>query len=399
MSVFVCSKCSSENERDAKFCSLCGTEIGTISSARTPLATSIRRYDVDAIRVIALGLLIVYHIAVAFQPWGADLVMFVENEQSLEWVWVLMMVINIWRIPILFVVSGMGARFAMERRDWSNLLSDRSLRIFVPLLFGMFFIVPLNFIIFNYYYKKEQFYFPHPGHLWFLLFIFFYVLIFCALFNYFKKHPENMFYRFIKSVINKPLGLIPVFTLPIVVEAILIQPREYPVFALTLHGFILGMICFFSGFVLVSLKENFWIAVRKIKLITLGLAFSLYLLRSYNVIITESDFISSTLVVNVLTGFESANWMLAAFGFGAAFLNKPSKSLAYLSSAVYPVYIVHLPVQMLCSSLVFQLEIPAIFKLGIVLFGTFALSFAIYEIIKRIKWIRFLFGMKIKSTA
>ena len=74
MSVVVCSKCSSENERDAKFCSLCGTEIGTISSAKTPLATSIRRYDVDAIRVIALGLLIVYHIAVAFQPWGADLV-------------------------------------------------------------------------------------------------------------------------------------------------------------------------------------------------------------------------------------------------------------------------------------------------------------------------------------
>ena len=193
MSVVVCSKCSSENERDAKFCSLCGTEIPTISSAKTPLATSIRRYDVDAIRVIALGLLIVYHIAVAFQPWGADLVMFVENEQSLEWVWVLMMVINIWRIPILFVVSGMGARFAMERRDWSNLLSDRSLRIFVPLLFGMFFIVPFNFIIFNYYYKKEQFYLPHPGHLWFLLFIFFYVLIFCALFNYFKKtHPITM---------------------------------------------------------------------------------------------------------------------------------------------------------------------------------------------------------------
>ena len=398
LSILVCTKCNSENERDARFCSLCGTEIGTISPAKTPTATSIRRYDVDAIRVIALGLLILYHIAVAFQPWGADLVMFIENEQSLEWVWILMMVINIWRIPILFVVSGMGARFAMERRDWSNLLSDRSLRIFVPLLFGMLFIVPFNFIIFNYYYKKEQFYLPHPGHLWFLLFIFFYVLIFCALFNYFKKHPENMFYRFIKSIINKPLGLIPVFALPIVLEAILIQPRDYPVFALTLHGLILGMICFFSGFVLVSLKEDFWIAVRKIKLITLGLAFSLYLVRSYNGIITESDFISSSLIVNVLTGFESANWMLAAFGFGAAFLNKPSKLLTYLSSAVYPVYIVHLPVQMLCSSLVFQLGIPAIFKLIIVLVGTFALSFAIYEIIKRIKWVRFLFGMKIKSA-
>jgi peptidoglycan/LPS O-acetylase OafA/YrhL len=398
MSTLVCTKCSSENEQDSRFCRLCGSGIGTISSAKTSQTTSGRRHDVDAIRVIALGLLILYHIAVAFQPWGADVVMFIENEQSLEWVWILMMVINIWRIPILFVVSGMGARFAMERRNWSNLLSDRSLRIMVPLVFGMFFIVPFNFIIFNYYYEKEQFYFPHPGHLWFLANIFFYVLIFCALFNYFKNHPGNMFYRFIKNVISKPLGVIPVFALPIVIESILIQPENYPDFVFTIHGLLLGMVCFFSGFVLVSLKEVFWTAVRKIKLITLVLALSLYLLRAYNVIITDSEFISSPLIVNVLTGFESANWMLAAFGFGAAFLNKPSKLLDYLSSAVYPVYIVHLPVQMLCSSLVFPLSIPVIFKLIIVLIGTFALSFAIYEIIKRIKWVRFLFGMKIKSA-
>ncbi len=411
MSTLVCTKCSSENEQDSRFCRLCGSGIGTISSAKTSQTTSGRRHDVDAIRVIALGLLILYHIAVAFQPWGADLVMFIENEQSLEWVWILMMVINIWRIPILFVVSGMGARFAMERRNWSNLLSDRSLRIFVPLVFGMFFIVPFNFIIFNIYYEKEQFYFPHPGHLWFLVNIFFYVLIFCALFNYFKNHPGNMFYRFIKTVINKPLGLIPVFALPIVVEAILIQPKDYPNFVFDIykllfgtltiddiHGLLLGMICFFSGFVLVSLKEVFWTAVRKIKLITLALAFCLYLLRAYNGIITDSELISSPLIINLLTGFESANWMLAALGFGADFLNKPSKLLAYLSGAVYPVYIVHLPVQMLCSSLVFPLSIPVIFKLIIVLIGTFALSFAIYEIIKRIKYVRFLFGMKIKSA-
>ena len=29
-----------------------------------------RRNDVDSIRVIALGLLIIYHAVVAFQPWG-----------------------------------------------------------------------------------------------------------------------------------------------------------------------------------------------------------------------------------------------------------------------------------------------------------------------------------------
>ncbi|SVA84838.1 uncharacterized protein METZ01_LOCUS137692, partial [marine metagenome] len=29
-----------------------------------------RRYDVDWLRVLALGLLIIYHISVVFQPWA-----------------------------------------------------------------------------------------------------------------------------------------------------------------------------------------------------------------------------------------------------------------------------------------------------------------------------------------
>ena len=28
-----------------------------------------RRYDIDWLRVIAIGLLLIYHIAIAFQPW------------------------------------------------------------------------------------------------------------------------------------------------------------------------------------------------------------------------------------------------------------------------------------------------------------------------------------------
>ena len=29
-----------------------------------------RRYDIDWLRVIAIGLLVIYHVAIAFQPWG-----------------------------------------------------------------------------------------------------------------------------------------------------------------------------------------------------------------------------------------------------------------------------------------------------------------------------------------
>ena len=168
----ICNDCNNENHQESKFCQNCGPEIDLNN---TTDAFSSRRYDVDSIRVIVLMLLILYHTAVSFQPWATD-IFFIENKQSLEPFWHFAMnLINIWRIPILFVVSGMGLRFAMERRNWSTLISDRALRIGLPLCFGTLCVVPIYIYIFNHYYGKDQFYSAHPGHLWFLANIFFYV--------------------------------------------------------------------------------------------------------------------------------------------------------------------------------------------------------------------------------
>ena len=384
----VCNKCNNENTPESKFCQNCGTEI-SLTNATNPV--SLRRSDVDSIRVIALMLLILYHTAASFQPWATE-IYFIENKQLLESFWFFAMnLINIWRIPILFVVSGMGLRFAMERRNWSALIPDRMLRIGLPLVFGTLCIVPIFIYIFNSYYEIEQSYVPHPGHLWFLVNILFYVLILIYVFNYFKKHPENKLYVFLKRTIKKPLGIILIFASLIVIESVAVNPEIYPAFAFSLHGGLLGLVCFFNGFVLASLKEDFWNAVNKIKWVALFLAVCLYGLRIYNY---DSELISTRVVVNLLTGFESANWMLAALGLGAAFLNKPSRLLSYMSSAVYPVYIVPLPIQFFFCSLVFPLSITAFLKLIIVLSCTYAGSFLIYEIVKRIKWIRLLFGMK-----
>ncbi|SVE25169.1 uncharacterized protein METZ01_LOCUS478023, partial [marine metagenome] len=59
-----------------------------------------RRYDVDWLRVLALGLLVIYHAVVSFQPWG-HFIAFPVNKDPLEGLWILMALINIWRIPIL----------------------------------------------------------------------------------------------------------------------------------------------------------------------------------------------------------------------------------------------------------------------------------------------------------
>ena len=64
-----------------------------------------RRYDIDWLRVIAIGLLLFYHIGIGFQPWGV-FIGFIQSEKPLESLWIPMSMLNIWRIPLLFFVSG-----------------------------------------------------------------------------------------------------------------------------------------------------------------------------------------------------------------------------------------------------------------------------------------------------
>lgn len=327
---------------------------------------------------------------VAFQPWGS-LLFFITNKDDLAVLWKFMELINIWRIPILFVISGMAVNFAVRRRDLYQLFVDRTYRIFTPLLFGSFFIVPTYILIAQGYYDHDYAYSPTPGHLWFLGHIFLYVLLFSPVFYFYKNRSSTVAYEVISSIVEKPFGVLALFSLPLILESIMVKPESYAGFAIyPIHGLITGGICFCSGFMFMSLKGIFWKGVTDIRWVTLILAFSLYLIRIFE----EKD-LPSNIVSSALTGLEVACWMLSAFGFGSMYLNRPSKLLDYLTPAVYPLYIVHMPLQYLFSSFIFPLEIPAIFKFALLILATFGGSLLIYEIVKRIKWARPLFGIKI----
>ena len=144
-----------------------------------------RRYDLDWLRVIAIGLLLIYHIAIAFQPWGV-FIGFIQNNEMLDWLWVPMSMLNVWRIPLLFFISGMGVYLALRRRNIKELLIERSKRILLPYLFGVVAIVPLHILLWQSYYHQEFNYMINPAHLWFLGNIFVYVIALTPLF-FFKK--------------------------------------------------------------------------------------------------------------------------------------------------------------------------------------------------------------------
>ena len=301
-----------------------------------------RRHDVDWLRILALGLLIIYHISVVFQPW-AYFIYFVQSEKPVESIWLAMGLINIWRIPLLFIISGMGVCFAMRRRGWKELLKDRTRRILLPLIFGSLFIVPIHGYIYQSFIGLDHIYFPNPGHLWFLSNIFIYVLVLCPVFFYLKRNPDSILLRLFERILKFPPALY-LITLPFIFEAELIALEQgFEAYANTPHGFWLGLLAFIAGFIFISIGDAFWQAVGKIKGFALAVAIPLFLVR---MIIFQFQGPFYLIVI------ESWSWLFAVFGFGATYLNRPSKKLTYLSKAVYPVYILHMIFLYLASDLV-----------------------------------------------
>lgn len=348
------------------------------------MTTNNRRYDIDWLRVIAIGLLLVYHIGIVFQPWGVFLG-FLQNDTSLESLWPPMALLNIWRIPLLFFVSGMGVYFALRKRNWKQLLGERTRRILIPFLFGMLVIVPFHVLIWQKYYNQDTRYAPSPGHLWFLGNIYLYVLILSPLFFYLKRKEQGRTGHLIKRLLNHPVGLMGIPVL-FIAETLLVRPETYAMFAFTLHGFLTGFLAFLFGFLLNWSGQRFWENVRNGRWFYMSAAMALYLVRYFVFHLETPDF---------LTVIESILWIFAALGVAYRYLNRPGRAVRYLSQAAYPVYILHMVFLYLGSSWILPMELDPWFKFILVNLITFAGCFGTYElIVRRISFLRPLFGLK-----
>lgn len=346
--------------------------------------TTERRYDIDWLRVIAIGLLLIYHIAIVFQPW-ALFIGFIKSEQSLESLWVPMTLLNVWRIPLLFFVSGMGVYFAIRKRNWPQLMLERARRILLPFLFGIIAITPLHFLVFQKNYGLPLGYSPHPGHLWFLGNIFVYVLFLSPLFFYLKNRGESGLMKAWSSLMRHPLGPLSV-AIFFVIEALLVQPQIFEQYAQTWHGFYLGLLAFLFGFLFVYSGNSFWKTVLKWRWFYVALAAAFYTLRLSSFDLQAPSY---------LMAIESHCWILGIFGFGYRYLNKPSQTLSYLSRAAYPVYILHMFALYLGAFLILPLKLPLMLQFVCIVTFTGVLCFVLYEfVIRRIGILRPLFGLK-----
>jgi len=347
------------------------------------MTTITRRYDIDWLRVIAIGLLLVYHVAIAFQPWGV-MVGFITTKNTWEALWIPMSMLNVWRIPLLFFVSGMGVYFALQNRNWKQLLQERSSRILLPFVFGMFVIVPVHVYLWQRWYKLDATYSYNPGHLWFLGNIFVYVLLLSPLFFYLKANSEGRVARAIRAVLSSPVGLVVVIA-AFVAEALVVNPMLYELYSMTWHGFFLGLLAFVFGFCFVLSGPGFLEVIQRWRWVSLAVAAVMFGVR-----IT----LLSPMAPGYLLAAESCCWIFSVLAFGYRHLQKPGPALSYLSQAAYPVYIVHMVVLYLGCTLIFPLDAAAPVQFVLVLAFTAAGCFAFYELVRRVGVLRPLFGLK-----
>src|SRR5690349_14432921 len=155
-------------------------------------ATPTTRYEfLDWLRVIAIFVLLFFHTGMLFVGWGWHL----QNAETIPALQLPMDLAHRLRMPLLFVVAGAGMWFALKRRTGTALVKERTLRLLVPALIGMFLIVPpqvfveritqgqwsggyLDFMIHRVFQFK-----PYPAgdfswhHLWFIIYLYVYVLL------------------------------------------------------------------------------------------------------------------------------------------------------------------------------------------------------------------------------
>jgi hypothetical protein len=94
----------------------------------------------------------------------------------------------------------------------------------------------------------------------------------------------------------------------------------------------------------------------------------------------------------------AVTWVLALIGFARAHFVRPRSWLRAANQAVYPVYILHQTVVVAAVYALLPWPVSYWLKLPLVVAATFLVSGATYEVIRRSRWLRPLFGLRPQAS-
>jgi len=93
--------------------------------------------------------------------------------------------------------------------------------------------------------------------------------------------------------------------------------------------------------------------------------------------------------------YATMQWsaIVAAVGFAYTHLNRDHRWRATLAEAVFPVYIVHQTLIIVFAMALAPLRAAPVAEAPALVAGTFAASFAVYLLVRRVPWLRAMFGL------
>jgi len=366
--------------------------------------TNQRRFYLDWLRVLVILTVFVYHSARFFNLDGWH----VKNP-NLSWgVEIWEQVLATWMMPLCFIISGMSVFYALGKGRVGRFVKDKILRLFVPLVVGIF-----SHSVLQVYLERAshgQFsgsffeFYPHyfEGlygfggnfgwmgiHLWYLEMLFIFSLIFLPLFWLLMRGLGKRLLSGLGNVIAVP-GAAILLTIPLTFILNFVDDSS-PLGMDSFGGWgILSHAWFFlSGFVIAS-NERLGQSIQRMRWLWLAGATVLTTIQVSNAI-TAAAYGSFGLEHTDLMAFL---WILTFLSWARQHLNFGTPRLRQANEAVLPFYILHQPVLLSIGYFVVQWAIPDLAKWMIIFVSSLAIIMVLYEFtVRRFNIMRVLFGM------
>ena len=379
-----------------------------------------RRFDYDALRVLAVLTLLVYHGTrpFDFEAWH------VKNVDVSRGLQLFGNALTPWRLPLLFLISGAGTFFALRTRTPSVYLRDRMKRLLLPLAVGMAVVVPpqvyvervnawmpnrlspLNFDGSFLAFLPHAFEGgPYPQgnvswhHLWFFLYLFVYSLVALPLFLWLRGERGKAATAAIVGWLTPGPRLF-LLALPLCAVHVALQGRFPLTNALVGDWWVLThyFLVFVFGYVLLP-DPRVSDAAARLRRVALAativfLALRLWLIATYGSATPYSGRYVLALTVRGLTEWFA---LVTVLGYARRYLDRPRAWVAWAGDRVPPFYIWHQTVLVVIGVWIigWSAGIPAKFVTLVLI--SLAVTVGLCEVAGRTKVTRLAFGMRPRS--
>jgi len=375
-----------------------------------------RRYDLDWVRIGAFMLLILYHVGMYYVTWDWH----VKSPQASAAIEPLMMLTSPWRLSLLFLVSGVATGYLLARQGAGHFMGQRSTRLLIPLIFGMLVIVPPQSYLevvekLRYAGGFAEFYrlyitgfhgfcrggdcliMPTWNHLWFVAYLWVYtVLLYVAV----RLAPPLI--PWLRRIAEERMSGFGVLLWPIAYLAVIrlgLAPRFPATHALVgdwyNHAMYFGV--YLLGFSLAGARAA-WGALERARWLTLGLAVVgwAFLVAYFGAYSDDAAVPPMALRLFQRGVYGAEQWLAiaAAVGFAHRHLTHDSAARRYLTSAIFPVYILHQTVIVVVAHALKPSHLYPPVEGVLLVLVTAATCLLSYEAIRRVRLLRPLFGLE-----